>query len=544
MRLLLIFLLLSPVFALQIGGDFLVAVDFSITGGGNGEITVVEYPGNFSGQTGYCSSTEISFPPYNPSLVCDVERFPKKNPAFEDYENGNLTEVDAQMSALARQLIAGDVEKFDKAVSIALWVRENIQYDLGVGDTQQNAKWTYYSKIGTCDELAHLFIALSRSVGLTSRYISGYVYDGDKWLPHAWAEVWTRYGWAPIDVAFDQYGYVDGNHIATYKGRDGDHNFILIYYFGQASVAHAFNIQRLGELNASLVESSEVDDAAGNSSTLVALRINNPFPTMIAFQPDIIAPKDFRGELLYPTDKVILNPGANTLYMVLKVQRIRQDYSYTIPVTVRLGSETVPIEFRVSGNHRCPDAKEAAPYSYDVSGCIDLNTRGQAVSPASSGSFFCDPCFYSFEEPTSRSYQLEYPDFCEENCTISIEVVGSGKYSIDVNGQLKQGFADIYQLVEFPLVIGNNTVTIDGVSREIEVSSPPALELSHEFDGAQVCFASNWQGAGCHRLSCGNNTVEFELKYGRLKKTVHQEIARECNFLEQVIEFFTNMFGT
>lgn len=543
MRLLWLTLFLFPAFAVQVGGEFLMGIDFSVSGDGNGQIEVMEYPGNFSGQVGYCSSTEIDFPPYQAQLVCSVTTSPRRDIEYEDYEVSNLTEVDDQMAALALGLIEGDVENFDKAVSLAAWVRGNVEYDLGVGDTQQNAKWTYYSRIGTCDELAHLFIALSRSVGLSARYVAGYVWDGKKWLPHAWAEVWTRYGWAPVDVAFDQYGHVDGNHIATYKGADGDHNFILIYYYGQASVSHSFSITRLSETNATLFYLENVSGAYGNASVLVELGVENPFPTKLAFFPTLVPTKDFTVELLYPTGPVILSPGRNRLQIVLHFQKVRQGYVYSVPTGVQLGAEQVPLLFKIVDNYLCPAPRELEPYTYDVSGCMDLEAKGLAVGPATSGAFFCDKCFYSFEEPSSRSYQLQYPDFCEGNCSISVEVVGSGKYRIKVNGQTKQGFADIYQLVEFPLEIGVNNVTIDGVLREIEVRSPPAMELSQEQQGSQVCFKSNWKGAGCHELLCGGNSVTMELKYGRLSKTVTREVVRECNVFESLWEFVRGMLG-
>ncbi len=541
MRRLFLVFLLSACFALQVGGDFLVRFDFSVSGAGNGEITVEEFPGNFSGQTGYCGPTKIKFPPYESELSCSVSTYPQRDLDYRSYEETPLTEVDSAMEELAREVARG--VDFERVVALASWVKENVEYDLGVGDSQESAKWTFYNRRGTCDEIAHLLIALSRSAGITSRYVAGYVWDGEKWLPHAWAEVWTRYGWVPVDVGFDEYGYVDGNHIAVYKGADGDHNFLSFYHYGPAEVTHSFSIRRLFEDNRSLVKNVSLGEAMGNSSLLVELDVQNPFPNEIAFFPTLVPPTNFNVELLYPDGPVVLVPGKNRLYFVLELQRVRQNYLYTIPVVIRLGPEDVPVEFNVSGNYDCPPPREEEPYRYDVSGCIDLDRKGVASSPATRGNFFCGGCFYSFEEPASRSFRLDYPDFCEHNCTLRVGIVGSGSYSVEVNGESRQGVVSAYQELEFPLVVGENRVVLDGVERKIEVRSPPEMELSRELQGRKVCFESNWEGAGCYELSCGENNITLELRYGSVKRELQELVVRECNLWELFMEFLHDIIS-
>jgi transglutaminase-like putative cysteine protease len=58
---------------------------------------------------------------------------------------------------------------------------------------------------GVCQDFAHLLIALCRSLGLPTRYVSGYLYDADKppdaiLASHAWAEVFLEgRGWLGLD---------------------------------------------------------------------------------------------------------------------------------------------------------------------------------------------------------------------------------------------------------------------------------------------------------------------------------------------------------
>ncbi|MBR9689777.1 MAG: transglutaminase domain-containing protein [Candidatus Altiarchaeota archaeon] len=537
-RLLLIVLLLAPLHAISTEATFDFNLDFLVTGGGSGDITVLEYPHNFSGQTGYCTSDAISFPSNDLTLSCEVYTYTARDISYETYDVSDLTQTDSSMKNLARSLVEGKLEKFDKAIAIASWIRNNVDYDLGVGETQETGKWTYYNKIGTCDELSHLFIALSRSVGLTARYVSGYAYNGENWLPHAWAEVWTRYGWAPIDIAFDEYGYVDGTHITVHKDVDGDHNFILIYYFGDASVDHSFDISITESNDVPFITGVSTLNTSGGVYTLVELDLQNPFPTPIALFPNIILPQGFEIKQIYPNDAVILNSGKNKAHLVFEIPKIRQGYFYTIPLTIYFGSEGVNTSFTVTENQECSPLKEIEPFVYDTSGCTSLDTKGLASSNSTRGDFFCGLCYYSIEEPMSRSYQLDYPDFCEGNCTLGVEVIGTGPFELLVNGEDYSGFAQVYEQLTIPLLVGNNTVDIDGVLRMLEIKTPPEPTLSYELKDDEVCFDSNWEiFENCKLLSCGENAIEIDLNYGSSMRSIEKDITRNCGFWERLIHF-------
>ena len=74
-------------------------------------------------------------------------------------------------------------------------------------------------KAGVCQDFAHLFIAVARSMGVPTRYVSGYIHL-PKWgqkamtASHAWAEAWVpSRGW----IGFD----------ATHPVRTGEHHVRL-----------------------------------------------------------------------------------------------------------------------------------------------------------------------------------------------------------------------------------------------------------------------------------------------------------------------------
>ena len=74
----------------------------------------------------------------------------------------------------------------------------------GVTSVHTSADEAYADGAGVCQDFAHLALALTKSVGLPSRYVSGYFHpDADAAIgeeitgeSHAWVEVWTGRWWA------------------------------------------------------------------------------------------------------------------------------------------------------------------------------------------------------------------------------------------------------------------------------------------------------------------------------------------------------------
>lgn len=64
---------------------------------------------------------------------------------------------------------------------------------------------------GVCQDFAHLFIAIARTLGVPARYVSGYVHDSPEpcveGASHAWAEAYLPdLGWTPYDPTHPDLG--------------------------------------------------------------------------------------------------------------------------------------------------------------------------------------------------------------------------------------------------------------------------------------------------------------------------------------------------
>ena len=100
-----------------------------------------------------------------------------------------------------------------------------LQYIRGVTGVHTSANEAYADGAGVCQDFAHLSLALTRSVGLPSRYVSGYFHSeldaaiGEEITgeSHAWVEVWTGKWWA-YDPTNDLE--VGERHVAVGRGRD------------------------------------------------------------------------------------------------------------------------------------------------------------------------------------------------------------------------------------------------------------------------------------------------------------------------------------
>jgi transglutaminase-like putative cysteine protease len=73
---------------------------------------------------------------------------------------------------------------------------------------------------GVCQDFAHLMIAVLRSFGVPSRYVSGYVHRPNKESQsHAWCEAWVPdLGWIGIDPTNDRV--IDDRFVKVAIGRD------------------------------------------------------------------------------------------------------------------------------------------------------------------------------------------------------------------------------------------------------------------------------------------------------------------------------------
>lgn len=113
----------------------------------------------------------------------------------------------------------------ERAKILYAWVGSNIKYDddkaqqvLSGSETSKMPKsgaiCAFENKTGICFDKACLYVAMSRSINLKVRLIGGQAFDGEKYVGHAWNQVYLNDEniWINVDSTFyDAGNYFDSN---------------------------------------------------------------------------------------------------------------------------------------------------------------------------------------------------------------------------------------------------------------------------------------------------------------------------------------------
>jgi transglutaminase-like putative cysteine protease len=175
---------------------------------------LVAPPGNFSIQTNADVKTtelvdvapgapfvEILNLPHNvlsyllPSRYCESDRF----------------------SDLASNITANQLPGYDQVAAIETWLCDTISYIPGSSDYPISAIEVNYKQSGVCRDLAHLGIALCRSLSIPARMVVGYLYKLEPMDMHAWFEAYVGGRWYTFDATQTE---PKGGYVAIGYGHD------------------------------------------------------------------------------------------------------------------------------------------------------------------------------------------------------------------------------------------------------------------------------------------------------------------------------------
>lgn len=110
------------------------------------------------------------------------------------------------------------IAPFALAQAVMHAVHQHVAYTPGHTTTSTTAQEVFQGRKGVCQDLAHLMIALCRTLGLHARYANGLI--AGEGQTHAWVEVSDGHMWLPFDPTHDTqpaWGYIKIAH-----GRDAD----------------------------------------------------------------------------------------------------------------------------------------------------------------------------------------------------------------------------------------------------------------------------------------------------------------------------------
>jgi transglutaminase-like putative cysteine protease len=146
-----------------------------------GELDMADTGGSLKGTTEY-------FPL---GLWLRETRLTKADPAIKVYARHHFSSEGGQILATLHALMRA--------------INTDFSFMVGETDATTTATEAFASKKGVCQDLAHVFVACARSLGIPARYAGGYYLRTDKVeqdAGHAWAEVHVNgLGWIGFDPA-------------------------------------------------------------------------------------------------------------------------------------------------------------------------------------------------------------------------------------------------------------------------------------------------------------------------------------------------------
>lgn len=118
---------------------------------------------------------------------------------------------------LARNIVTGVQPGYDQVSSINHWIQIYIRYTPGSSNFPISAIEVNQRCEGVCRDLAHLGVALCRSISIPARLVVGYLYRLTPMDLHAWFEAYIGNRWYTFDPTQNEDR---GGRVAIAYGRD------------------------------------------------------------------------------------------------------------------------------------------------------------------------------------------------------------------------------------------------------------------------------------------------------------------------------------
>jgi transglutaminase-like putative cysteine protease len=122
-----------------------------------------------------------------------------------------------QFGQMATSITQGKLPGYNQVAEIEAWLRQAIRFAPGSSDLPVSAAEVNTRQYGVCRDLAHLGIAMCRSLSIPARMVVGYLNGLEPMDMHAWFEAYVGGRWYRFDAT--QPGHRSG-YVAIGYGRD------------------------------------------------------------------------------------------------------------------------------------------------------------------------------------------------------------------------------------------------------------------------------------------------------------------------------------
>lgn len=136
----------------------------------------------------------------------------------------NGIEAQKKIKAIVRQIHKPSKSIASIAEEASHFIFENFQYIKGITNVETTVDEILEHRSGVCQDFAHVLLQLLRTMGIPSRYVSGYICPNKNGMrgegaTHAWVEVWIPgNGWTGLDPTNNIW--VTNTHVKLAVGRN------------------------------------------------------------------------------------------------------------------------------------------------------------------------------------------------------------------------------------------------------------------------------------------------------------------------------------
>ncbi|MEM3030378.1 MAG: transglutaminase-like domain-containing protein [Candidatus Micrarchaeia archaeon] len=288
-------------------------------------------------------------------------------PELADYTRASpLVVVTLEIRETALGIANGSNDALEVLAGLVEWTYNNVQYDRQLGEVNYSSEWVFANRRGTCDEYAHLFLALARSLGLPARFASGYINTGQEWGLHGWAEVWVPgYGWVPADPTFNELLVLDAAHVKLAEALDQSYVKDVLHARGEIGVQlglaknYSITVKEAQPFQPRVSLELTLPDSDMHSQT-VRVKITNSEDSFV-FAPLLLIPP--RGVAATETSRLVyLKPlESKELTWNLSLPELEPNNLYTFPITVKTQGTSASASFqRIIYAQRAPPPQPEA----------------------------------------------------------------------------------------------------------------------------------------------------------------------------------------
>jgi len=306
------------------------------------------------------------------------------NENLEYLKSTNSVDVNNdEMLEIVSDLIRGEDDTLVVAHKLAEWVRNNIDYSLSTmtAEASLNSTWVLENRKGVCDEITNLYLAMTRSAGIPSRFVSGFSYTNspefpEGWGSHGWAEIYLpEYGWIPVDVTYGQFGRLDIGHISL-KTADDAINKQVEYKWkvtekesridtsGIEASADSLSHSR-GGIEFVHFEISPLRKQLGfGSYNVVELEVENLRDYYVSEEFRLVVPEGSINVIDNKNKWILLEPNEKKkVYWLIKAEEdLDKNYIYTAPVVVYTLNDKKESSIKLVANDKVYSLREMQEY--------------------------------------------------------------------------------------------------------------------------------------------------------------------------------------